>query len=76
MNLCRELGADRYLSGALGREYLREEIFTEAGIAVTYQDYRHPTYPQVHGGFEANMAALDLLFNCGPRSRAVLLGDG
>lgn len=76
LNLCREVGADRYLSGALGREYLREEIFNEAGIAVTYQDYRHPTYPQVQGGFEPNMAAIDLLFNCGPRSRAVLLGDG
>jgi len=73
LNLCRELGATLYLSGPLGRNYLREDLFREAGIAVRYDDYQHPAYPQAHPGFEPYMAAVDLLFNAGQASRSVIL---
>ncbi len=76
LNLCRELGASVYLSGPLGRNYLREEMFHEAGIEVRYDDYRHPEYPQVHRGFEPYMAAVDLLFNAGPASLDIILNRG
>jgi hypothetical protein len=75
LNLCRSVGANVYLSGPLGRNYLREELFQEAGVNVVYHDYHHPTYPQVFPGFEASMCALDLLFNCGPDSREVLMKE-
>ena len=75
LNLCRKLGATVYLSGPLGRNYLREELFREQGIAVRYHDYHHPTYPQAHPGFEANMTVLDLLFNAGPQSLEILTKD-
>jgi hypothetical protein len=75
LNLCRELRATVYLSGPLGRNYLREELFGEHNIAVRYDDYHHPTYSQVHHGFEPYMAAVDLLFNAGPASREILLTD-
>lgn len=76
LELCRQVGAKTYLSGALGRNYLREELFRAAGIAVKYQDYHHPTYPQARGGaFQPYMAAIDLLFNCGPESLGILLHD-
>jgi hypothetical protein len=68
LNLCRELGATVYLSGPLGKNYLREELFRESGIAVRYHGYDHPIYAQVYRGFEPYMAALDVLFNVGPRS--------
>jgi len=73
LSLCRELGSTTYLSGTIGRNYLREDIFHSAGIAVRYDDYRHPTYPQAHPGFEPYMAALDLLFNTGPASLKIIL---
>lgn len=73
LSLCRQLGATTYLSGMLGRNYLRENIFHSAGIAVRYDDYRHPAYPQTHPGFEPYMAALDLLFNTGPASLKIIL---
>jgi hypothetical protein len=73
LNLCRELGATVYLSGPLGRNYLREDLFRSHGITVRYDDYQHPTYPQVYPGFEAYMAALDLLFNAGPASLEIIL---
>lgn len=63
--ICRQLGADVYLSGRFGREYLDEIRFHEHGIRVTYQDFRHPVYPQLHGAFLPNMSAVDLLFNHG-----------
>jgi len=75
LNLCRELGATVYVSGPLGRNYLREEMFGEHNIAVRYDDYQHPAYPQVYPGFEPYMAAIDLLFNAGPASREILLKD-
>jgi hypothetical protein len=72
LNLCKSVGATTYISGPLGRNYLRPEIFEEAGIAVVYHDYQHPTYTQAHPGFEPGMAALDLLLNEGPASLATL----
>jgi hypothetical protein len=75
LNLCRELGATVYLSGALGKNYLREELFSSEKIAVRYDDYSHPTYSQVYPGFEPYMAAIDLLFNAGPASLEIILKD-
>ena len=72
LNLCQEVGATTYLSGPLGRHYLCEEKFREAGIEVIYHDYREPSYPQAYSGFEPHMAAIDLLFNCGPNSLEIL----
>jgi hypothetical protein len=75
LNLCQVVGATTYLSGVLGRNYLREDLFHKAGITVVYQDYHHPTYPQVYPGFEPYMSAIDLLFNCGPNSLEILMKD-
>lgn len=75
LNLCRARKADLYLSGALGKDYLEEETFQKEGIQVVYQDYRHPEYPQLHGDFLSYMAAIDLLFNCGPNSKSILMNQ-
>jgi WbqC-like protein len=75
LHLCRQVDASVYLSGPFGRDYLVERVFEEQGIEVRYQDYRHPEYPQRQTAgqrFEPFMAAIDLLFNCGPESKAVL----
>jgi len=72
LELCRSVGATTYFSGALGRDYLREPLFAEAGIKVVYQDYQHPVYAQQYQPFEPYMAAADLLFNCGAQSGELL----
>jgi hypothetical protein len=74
LNLCREMNASAYLSGPLGRNYLREDSFARERISVQYHDYEHPTYQQAYPGFEPCMSALDLLFNLGPGSRDVFIG--
>ena len=72
IGLCRELGADTYLSGSGGANYQDEQAFAAAGIKVVYAGYRHPTYPQQHGEFAKGLSALDLLFNCGPAAAEIL----
>jgi len=74
LNICRAVGATKYLSGPFGRDYLDEAAFREAGIEVRYHDYQHLAYKQVFDGFESHMAAVDLLFNCGPESGHLLNG--
>ncbi|OAI38763.1 hypothetical protein AYO39_00870, partial [Actinobacteria bacterium SCGC AG-212-D09] len=68
LDMCRKLGADRYVFGALGRDYADVASFTRAGVEVVFQDYQHPTYPQMYGAFEPYLSIVDLLFNCGAES--------
>ena len=49
---------DRILTNA-------RELFARNGIAVEWQRYAHPVYPQQHGPFVPYLSALDLLLNCG-----------
>ena len=65
LDMCIKLGADTYISGAGGREYLDENLFSRHGIKVLYQEYKHPTYPQVYDGFYPFMCVLDIIFNIG-----------
>jgi hypothetical protein len=73
VNFCKALGANTYLSGAGGKDYLELELFEKEGVKVSFQEYKHPAYPQLHGEFVPYLSVLDLLFNCGPKSREVLL---
>jgi len=64
LNLCRHLGAATYLSGSLGRDYLRVEEFSAAGVQVCFHEYVHPQYPQMHGSFTPAMGIVDYWMNC------------
>ena len=72
IGLCRAVGADSYLSGVGGRDYLDEAAFGRAGVRLVYQAFEHPAYPQVWEGFVSHLSAVDLLFNCGGESLDVL----
>jgi len=75
VSICRELGATHYLSGESGSNYIAEEDFSSQGIALEYQNYEHPVYPQRHTGFVPHLSAIDLLFNCGEQSLGILKQD-
>lgn len=74
IDLCKAAGAEAYLSGAGGLQYLDQEKFHRAGIKLLFQDFRHPVYPQLFGPFVPNLSAIDLLFNCGSEAIKVLRG--
>jgi hypothetical protein len=64
--LCREVGADRYLSGPAAQAYMRIEVFRECGIAVEWMDYSgYPPYPQQWGEFVHGVSIVDLILNVG-----------
>ena len=69
---CHHLGANVFYEGAAGRNYINDELFTTAGIKLEYQDYQYPVYHQLYGDFIPNLSAVDLLFNCGPKSLEIL----
>lgn len=72
LNLCRALGATRYLSGISGADYLEVPTFEAAGIEVLFQQYQHQSYPQLYPklGFLPRLSALDLFMNLGPGEAA------
>jgi hypothetical protein len=70
--LCEHVRARRYLSGNSAKDYLDTELFARRGIEIEWQDYVHPVYPQQHGDFVPYLSIVDLLFNCGEESAAIL----
>ena len=73
INICRALGADRYLTGDAASDYLDETQFAAHGIGVEYHHYRHPVYAQLHGEFVPYLSVVDLLMNHGRESLRVLV---
>jgi hypothetical protein len=72
--LTKHFGAGTYLAGIGGREYMNLDIYNRNGIEVIFQDFRHPVYHQLFGGFEPFMSVIDLILNHGDRSLTILRG--
>lgn len=72
IEICRQFGGDTYLAGAAGGGYMDIDRFRENGISLKFQNFLHPQYPQQFKGFQSHLSVVDLLFNCGPESLAVL----
>lgn len=72
--LCQAVGADTYLSGPGGRDYMDLGLFERAGIAVVFQDYKARDYAQRYPdqGFLPNAAVIDAVFNLGPAARELI----
>jgi len=73
LEICDKLGADTFIFGALGKNYVDIDKFEKAGISVLFQEYNHPQYPQIYGDFLPNLSVIDLLFNCGGASLDILM---
>jgi len=72
LDMCVQLGAEKYIFGILGKDYADRASFERKNIKIFFQDYKHPVYPQLHGQFISHLSVIDLLFNCGPDSRRIL----
>jgi len=72
VELCRKTKADTYLSSRAGHKYIDESMLRRAGIETRYVRYKPPAYPQLWGPFLPNLSVIDLLFNCGPKSRSII----
>lgn len=74
INLCKHFGADTFYEGNAGKNYIDENRFLAQNIKVEYQDYKHPDYMQLYGEFIPYLSVIDLLFNHGNTSLAILAG--
>jgi hypothetical protein len=71
-DLCLATSADVYVTGHGARNYLDHELFEGSGIRVEYMRYQMIPYPQLHGGFNPFVTALDLIANCGKQGVGVV----
>lgn len=74
--IARHMGADTYLAGSGGHNYMNIDKFRQAGIRLLFQEYRHPVYRQLFEGFEPFLSVVDLIFNHGSESLNILRGKG
>ena len=72
VDICQALGASTYLAQQAAAKYLDPARFDRAGIKLRFFKPPVLAYPQLWGAFISNLSTLDLLFNCGPRSHAIL----
>ena len=75
VDVCRRAGAHTYLAQREVQKFIDGKRFATAGIRLAYFTAPTPVYPQLWGDFLYNLSAFDLLFNCGPKARDILLGD-
>lgn len=71
IDICRHVGADTYLAGAGGKEYMHVEEFERQGIRLLWQEWKPFPYKQKHSEeeFVPYLSCLDLLLNLGGQSR-------
>jgi hypothetical protein len=64
--LLKDAGADSYRCGGGAAGYQDDALFEAAGIELVYNEFDHPTYPQLRAdGFHPGLTILDALFNVG-----------
>lgn len=71
--ICRKMGIVNFMAQYSARKYLDADLFREAGIRLEYFKRRAPVYPQLWGDFISDLSVFDLIFNCGPKARDILI---
>lgn len=72
ISILRQSGADVYLSGPAGKNYILPELFEQAGIQLEYKQYNYPEYEQLYPPFDPAVSILDLFFMKGIEARLYL----
>ncbi|RMD66126.1 hypothetical protein D6833_01890 [Candidatus Parcubacteria bacterium] len=75
IQILQRVGATHYLSGPSARNYLEEEKFAQAGIALEYMEYNYPEYPQLYPPYDPHVSILDLLFMVGDDALSYILSE-
>ncbi len=76
--MCRHFKAGTYLADQDEGDYVDMTLVESAGVKVEFLDFKCPAYPQHrskgHEDFMPDLSAVDLVFNCGPRSLGIIMG--
>ena len=76
VDICRNLGADTYLTLRAAGKYLDPAVFDKASIVLDEFSLNIPVYPQLWGTFVSNLSVLDMLLCCGPKSANMVANSG
>lgn len=66
LEICEKVGANEYLSGPFGREYLDVDSFKTKNIKVRYHSFTPQPYSQCWKGFESHLSIVDMIMNLSP----------
>lgn len=74
VELTRAVGGTEHLTSTFGGDHqdLQWQVFSRAGLPVRAQQFGHPEYDQVGREFLPDLAAIDMLFACGPQTARIL----
>jgi hypothetical protein len=72
-NVCEALKANTYLALTVAAKYIDPETLGRRCIELALAKFRPPVYPQLWGDFRYNVSTLDLVLNCGPKARDIIL---
>lgn len=76
VELLEQVDAKTYLCGQGARGYQDDARFEKAGIALDYNTFEHPSYPQLRAQeFVPGLSLLDMLFHLGADGTAKKLSD-
>jgi hypothetical protein len=76
VSICRALDADTYVTLPFVKKHLEPALFPARDIMVRLVRFYPPIYPQLWDAFRYNLSAMDLLFNCGPKSLDIIARAG
>jgi hypothetical protein len=66
ISITSKVGGDTYMCGGGADGYQEDEKFSKANILLTYQNFKHPIYPQFNTKeFIPGLSIIDALMNCG-----------
>ena len=65
IHILKQVGAKHYLTGPSARDYIEQEKFEAAGIALSYVEYDYKPYPQLYPPFDPFVTIFDCMFMTG-----------
>lgn len=69
ISICKQAGADVYVTGMAARAYIDEKLFRKESVALSWIDYSgYPEYNQGYQNFEEKVSIIDLIFNTGEKA--------
>lgn len=76
VNVCKSVGANTYVSGAGGRDYIDSRLFEKNNIKLVYQNYMHEAYAQhLSQSFVPDLSIIDTLANLGPDTLQLIVNQ-
>ena len=69
IKIIQECGSNYFLANRASRIYIDAKEYEKHGIEVIFHEYEHPIYLQTLQPFISHLSVIDVLFNCGDKTK-------